>query len=60
MKKLVSLIFVILLVCSNHLSPLAANNGQPNLKSKGAILLDSDTGAVLYQKMQMKRCTLQV
>ena len=55
MKKLVSLFFVILLVCSNHLSPLAANNGQPNLKSKGAILLDSDTGAVLYQKNADKK-----
>ncbi|MFB5194391.1 D-alanyl-D-alanine carboxypeptidase family protein [Neobacillus sp. KR4-4] len=55
MKKFVSVIFVILLVCSNHLSPIAANNGQPNLKSKGAILLDSDTGAVLYAKNADKK-----
>jgi serine-type D-Ala-D-Ala carboxypeptidase (penicillin-binding protein 5/6) len=34
---------------------MAAKNGQLDLKSKGAVLLDSETGAVLYAKNAEKR-----
>ena len=55
MKKFVSAIVVILLLCSNQLNILAAKNGQLDLKSKGAVLLDSDTGAVLFAKNADKK-----
>ncbi|MEH7158654.1 D-alanyl-D-alanine carboxypeptidase family protein [Neobacillus drentensis] len=55
MKKIVSIITVMLLLLANHLTTEAANTGQLNLKSKGAVLLDSDTGAVLYAKNADKR-----
>lgn len=55
MKKFVSSIVVILLLCSNQLNILAAKNGQLDLKSKGAVLLDSDTGAVLFAKNADKK-----
>ncbi|MBV7506843.1 D-alanyl-D-alanine carboxypeptidase [Bacillus sp. sid0103] len=55
MKKFVSVIIVFLLLSSNHLTTFAAKNGQLDLKSKGAVLLDSDTGAVLYAKNADKK-----
>ncbi|MFP5115109.1 D-alanyl-D-alanine carboxypeptidase family protein [Bacillaceae bacterium C204] len=55
MKKFVSAIVVILILCSNQLNISAAKNGQLDLKSKGAVLLDSDTGAVLFAKNADKK-----
>ncbi|MEY2194895.1 D-alanyl-D-alanine carboxypeptidase family protein [Neobacillus sp. BF23-41] len=55
MKKLISLIIFILLICSNHLNTFAAINGPIELKSKGAVLLDSDTGAILFAKNANQR-----
>ena len=55
MKKLVSIITVILILLSNQLPTAAANSGQLDLKSKGVVLLDSDTGAVLYAKNADKK-----
>jgi serine-type D-Ala-D-Ala carboxypeptidase (penicillin-binding protein 5/6) len=55
MKKFVSVIIVLLLLNFSSLNTLAAKNGQVALKSKGAVLLDSDTGAVLYEKNADKR-----
>ncbi|MEH7305432.1 D-alanyl-D-alanine carboxypeptidase family protein [Neobacillus drentensis] len=55
MKKFVSVIIVFLLLSSNQLTTFAARNGQLDLKSKGAVLLDSDTGAVLYAKNADKK-----
>ncbi len=39
-----------ILIGSNHLNTIAAKNEPLELKSKGAVLLDSDTGAVLFAK----------
>lgn len=55
MKKFISLILLLLLICSNQLTTFAAKNGPLELKSKGAVLLDSDTGAVLFAKNADKR-----
>jgi D-alanyl-D-alanine carboxypeptidase len=56
LKKFVSVITILLLLLyPNQLNTLAAKNGQLDLKSKGAVLLDSDTGAVLYAKNAEKR-----
>ncbi|MFF2450096.1 D-alanyl-D-alanine carboxypeptidase family protein [Neobacillus sp. NPDC058068] len=50
MNKFVSFLMVVLLLFTNQLSANAAENQQLALKSEGAVLLDSDTGAVLYAK----------
>ncbi|WP_066256603.1 D-alanyl-D-alanine carboxypeptidase family protein [Neobacillus drentensis] len=50
MKRFVSVFILLLLICTNHLTTYAAKNGPLELKSKGAVLLDSDTGAVLFTK----------
>lgn len=55
MKKFVSVIIMVLLLGSHHFPTLAAENGQLDLKSKGAVLLDSDTGAVLFAKNADKK-----
>jgi serine-type D-Ala-D-Ala carboxypeptidase (penicillin-binding protein 5/6) len=56
LKKFVSVITILFfLLYPNHINTLAAKNGQLDLKSKGAVLLDSDTGAVLYAKNAEKR-----
>jgi serine-type D-Ala-D-Ala carboxypeptidase (penicillin-binding protein 5/6) len=55
LKKFVSVILLLLLICTNHLTIYAANKGPLELKSKGAVLLDSDTGAVLFAKNADKR-----
>lgn len=55
MKKFISVIIFILLICSNHLNTFAAINGPIELKSKGAVLLDSDTGAILFAKNANQR-----
>jgi serine-type D-Ala-D-Ala carboxypeptidase (penicillin-binding protein 5/6) len=55
LKKFISLILLLLLICSNHVTTFAAKNGPLELKSKGAVLLDSDTGAVLYAKNANQR-----
>lgn len=50
MNKYISLLAVVLLLFTNQLTANAAENQQLALKSEGAVLLDSDTGAVLYAK----------
>jgi D-alanyl-D-alanine carboxypeptidase (penicillin-binding protein 5/6) len=55
LKKFISVIIFILLICSNHLNAFAAINGPIELKSKGAVLLDSDTGAILFAKNANQR-----
>ncbi|WP_066061588.1 D-alanyl-D-alanine carboxypeptidase family protein [Neobacillus soli] len=55
MKKLFSFFIIILLIFSSQLNAIAAKNQHLALKSKGAVLLDSETGAVLYAKNADKR-----
>ncbi|ETI67929.1 D-alanyl-D-alanine carboxypeptidase family protein [Neobacillus vireti] len=50
MNKFVSFIMVVLLLLTNQLTANAAENQQLALKSEGVVLLDSDTGVVLYAK----------
>jgi D-alanyl-D-alanine carboxypeptidase len=55
LKKFVSVCILLLFICTNHLTIYAAKNEPLELKSKGAVLLDSDTGAVLFAKNAEKR-----
>ncbi|MFL6558832.1 MAG: D-alanyl-D-alanine carboxypeptidase, partial [Bacillus sp. (in: firmicutes)] len=55
MKKIVSAIICLLLLYPYPLNTFAAKEGQLDLKSQGAVLLDSDTGAVLFAKNADKR-----
>jgi serine-type D-Ala-D-Ala carboxypeptidase (penicillin-binding protein 5/6) len=48
--KFVSLCLVFLITFSNQFNVLAAEDQQMNIKSEAAVLLDSQTGAVLYAK----------
>ncbi|MGZ4160766.1 MAG: D-alanyl-D-alanine carboxypeptidase family protein [Neobacillus sp.] len=50
MSKFVSFIIMIILVLSNQLNSYAAENKEINIKSEAAVVLDSDTGAVIYAK----------
>ncbi|MEM5593196.1 hypothetical protein AAHH67_17950 [Niallia circulans] len=47
--------FVLLLFCFPAISN-AEDNREPELISEAAFLLDSDTGAVLYEKNGYKKC----
>nr|WP_248734633.1 D-alanyl-D-alanine carboxypeptidase family protein [Neobacillus rhizosphaerae] len=48
MNKFISIMMIFLFVFSNQINTYAAESQQLPLKSEGAVLLDSDTGAVLY------------
>jgi serine-type D-Ala-D-Ala carboxypeptidase (penicillin-binding protein 5/6) len=48
--KFVTLCLVFLITFSNQFSVLAAEDQQMKIKSEAAVLLDSETGAVLYAK----------
>lgn len=50
MKKLVSFLIIVLFIFTNRVNAFAAGAEQLDLKSEGAVLLDSDTGAVLFAK----------
>ncbi|MEH7113658.1 D-alanyl-D-alanine carboxypeptidase family protein [Neobacillus niacini] len=50
MSKFVSFIILIFLVLSNQLYTYAEENQPLEIKSEAAVLLDSETGAVLYNK----------
>jgi serine-type D-Ala-D-Ala carboxypeptidase (penicillin-binding protein 5/6) len=50
LSKFVSFLLIILLLFSNQLDTLAAEKQQLDIKSESAVLLDSETGAVLYAK----------
>lgn len=53
-ETIITICFVLLLVCLPTISQ-AKENGEPELVSEAAFLLDSDTGAVLYEKNGYKR-----
>ncbi|WML44936.1 D-alanyl-D-alanine carboxypeptidase family protein [Neobacillus sp. PS3-40] len=55
MSKFVTLCIVLLFVFLSQLDVVAAENRQIDVKSEAAVLLDSDTGAVLYAKNGEKR-----
>ncbi|MFJ7725750.1 D-alanyl-D-alanine carboxypeptidase family protein [Neobacillus sp. NPDC097160] len=50
MKKFVSVIIIILFIFTSQLHTYAEDTIQMDLKSEAAVLLDSDTGAILYDK----------
>ncbi|WML40166.1 serine hydrolase [Neobacillus sp. OS1-2] len=50
MKKFVSCTIILLFLFTTQIKTCAAEPVQLDLKSEGAVLLDSDTGAVLYAK----------
>jgi serine-type D-Ala-D-Ala carboxypeptidase (penicillin-binding protein 5/6) len=50
LSKFVTLCIVLLFVFLSQLDVVAAENRQIDVKSEAAVLLDSDTGAVLYAK----------
>lgn len=55
MSKFVSIIITILLIFSANLNTFAAGNDQISIKSEAAVVLDSETGAVLYAKNPNER-----
>ncbi|MDR7075481.1 D-alanyl-D-alanine carboxypeptidase [Neobacillus niacini] len=50
MSKFVTFFILLFLVSSNQLNAYAAENHPLEIKSEAAVLLDSETGAVLYNK----------
>ena len=50
MKKFVSVLIIVLLIFTSRINIFAAGTEQLDLKSEAAVLLDSDTGAVLFSK----------
>lgn len=55
MSKIVSFLMVTLLVLTSQLDTFAAESQQFDVKSEAAVLLDSQTGAVLYAKHANER-----
>ena len=55
MPKIVTFLIVLILVSSNQLNAYAAENLPLEIKSEAAVLLDSETGAVLYKKNSEER-----
>jgi serine-type D-Ala-D-Ala carboxypeptidase (penicillin-binding protein 5/6) len=50
LSKLVSLYIIFMLILSNQVNAYAAENPHIEIKSEAAVLVDSETGAILYNK----------
>lgn len=50
MPKFVSFFIILMLILSNQVKTYAAENQPLEIKSEAAVLLDSETGAILYNK----------
>jgi D-alanyl-D-alanine carboxypeptidase (penicillin-binding protein 5/6) len=55
LSKFVPFIIIIVLFFSNQLNTFAAENNQIEIKSEAAVVLDSETGAVLFAKNPEER-----
>lgn len=55
MSKFVSFIIMIILIFSSQMNTFAAGKDQIDIKSEAAVVLDSETGAVLYAKNSEER-----
>lgn len=55
MSKLVSFFMILMLILSNEVNAYAAENPPLEIKSEAAVLVDSETGAILYSKNSDER-----
>lgn len=55
MKKLASIFIILMLILSSRVNAFATENPQFEIKSEAAVLVDSETGAILYSKNSNER-----
>lgn len=55
MSKLVSFFIILIIILSNQVNSYATENQPLEIKSEAAVLLDSETGAILYSKNSDER-----